>query len=222
MRLIAVLVSIALCASALQAQGPTQVLPPVAPPGSAPTPPIYSGRQGQLRVAPPRLDQTITVDGRLDEPVWRDAALLSGFTRYFPNDGEAAVDSTEVYVWYSPTALHVGIRAQEPHGDVRATLADRDRIGSDDRLELLLGTLNDGRQALVFEVNPLGIQADGSVVETGRAERAGREAPDLSQDFVWQSKGRLVEGGYEVELRIPFKSIPVSYTHLTLPTNREV
>lgn len=182
-------------------------VPQLATPAATPLPTVFSGRQGQLKVTPPRIEAAVVIDGTLDEPTWRDAAMLTGFTRYFPNDGEPAADSTEVLIWYSPTALHVGIRAFEPHGDVRATLADRDRIGSDDRIELLLGTLNDGRQALVFEVNPFGIQADGSVVETGRSERAGREAPDLSQDFVWQSKGRLVEGGFEVELRIPFKSI---------------
>lgn len=187
-------------------QGPA--VPPVLPrEAAAPARATHVGRLGQLTVAPPRVDEDVRIDGELDEPVWQQAALLTGFTRYFPNDGEPAIDSTEVLVWYSPSALHVGIRAFEPHGDVRATLADRDRIGSDDRIELLLGTLNDGRQALVFEVNPFGIQADGSVVETGRSERAGREAPDLSQDYIWQSKGHLTGTGYEVELRIPFKSI---------------
>src|SRR5512145_519122 len=41
-------------------------------------------------------------------------------------------DSTEVLVWYSPTAVHFGVRAFEPHGEVRTTLAERDKIGSDD------------------------------------------------------------------------------------------
>jgi hypothetical protein len=31
---------------------------------------------------------------------------------------------------------------------------------------------------------------------------------DLNPDFVFESRGRLVEGGYEVEVRIPFKSLP--------------
>ena len=35
----------------------------------------------------------------------------------------------------------------------------------------------------------------------------GRALPDLSADFVWQSKGRVTPYGYEVEVRIPFKSI---------------
>ena len=30
---------------------------------------------------------------------------------------------------------------------------------------------------------------------------------DLNPDYVFESRGRLVEGGYEVEIRIPFKSL---------------
>ena len=36
---------------------------------------------------------------------------------------------------------------------------------------------------------------------------SGRAGADLSQDFVFTSKGRVTEFGYEVELRIPFKSL---------------
>ncbi|HEY9225189.1 MAG TPA: DUF5916 domain-containing protein, partial [Gemmatimonadaceae bacterium] len=106
------------------------------------------------------------------------------------------------------------IRAFEAHGNVHATLADRDRISSDDNVQVLLGTFHDRRQAYVFAVNPLGVQMDGTIVESGAISGGGwtptltgRAAPDLSQDFVFTSKGRLTEYGYEVELRIPFKSL---------------
>jgi hypothetical protein len=66
---------------------------------------------------------------------------------------------------------------------------------------------------MVFAVNPLGVQADGILVETG-ATGGGftgatvvRERPDLSPDFVFESKGRLTDYGFEVEIRIPFKSL---------------
>ena len=154
------------------------------------------------------------IDGKLDEQVWGDAALLTGFSQFSPTDGVPAADSTEVLVWYSPTAIHFGIRAFEAHGAVHATLADRDRIAADDHVQILLSTFNDGRQASVFAVNPFGVQSDGALVETGSTSGNGfnnavvkRETADLSPDFVFESKGRLTEYGYEVEVRIPFKSI---------------
>src|SRR5690606_34216756 len=36
---------------------------------------------------------------------------------------------------------------------------------------------------------------------------ATREGPDLSQDFVWQSKGVMTDSGYQVEILVPLKSI---------------
>ena len=73
-------------------------------------------------VKPPRLDGKTVVDGILDEPQWSQAALLTGFSQYTPVDGVPAGDSTEVMVWYSATALHIGIRAYDASGQVHATL----------------------------------------------------------------------------------------------------
>jgi uncharacterized protein DUF5916 len=175
---------------------------------------VYNGRAGRLDVHPPRLEAEITVDGVLDEPAWSSAALLTGFSQFTPVDGIAAADSTEVLVWYSATAIHFGIRAFEAHGQVHATLADRDRIDADDNVQILLGTFDDARQASMFAVNPFGVQADGALVETGSTSGNGfnnavvqRETADLSPDFVFDSKGRLTDYGYEVEVRIPFKSL---------------
>jgi hypothetical protein len=181
---------------------------------------VHDGRRGAVEVEPPRLDGAAAasrVDGLLDEPAWERAARLTGFSQFAPADGVAAVDSTEVLVWYSPTALHVGVRAFAPPGTVNATLADRDRIAGDDQVQLLIGTFDDQRQAVVLAVNPLGVQADGTLVESGSvaqggfsnavAQGSGRESADLSADFVWQSRGRVTAAGFEVELRVPFKSL---------------
>ncbi len=174
----------------------------------------YDGRAGNLAVQVPRMEVEPVIDGKLDEQVWGEAALLADFSQFSPTDGVAAADSTEVLVWYSPTGILFGIRAFEAHGSVHATLADRDRIASDDHVQILLSTFNDGRQATVFAVNPFGVQSDGALVETGSTSGNGfnnavvkRETADLSPDFVFQSKGRLTDYGYEVEVRIPFKSL---------------
>jgi hypothetical protein len=175
---------------------------------------IYVGTAHQTHVRIPRLDGDSRVDGHLDEPVWQQAAVVTGFSQFSPQDGIAADDSTQVLVWYSSTSIHFGIRAFERHGAPIATLADRDRIDADDHVQLLLSTFNDGRQALVFGVNPLGVQMDGTILETNQqqsgsfmSQGSARQHADLSQDFVFQSKGRVTEYGYEVEVRIPFKSL---------------
>jgi hypothetical protein len=165
----------------------------------------YSGRDGQTVVPIPRLAEAdVAIDGALVDPVWSEAAVLCGFSEYSPADGRPADDSTAVHVWYSPHAIYVGIRASEPHGAVHAAHANRDRIANDDWVEIFLDTFNDRRQALVFGVNPLGVQADGTFLET---QMGGKDTVDFSADFVYQSQGRLTDAGYEIEIRIPFKSI---------------
>ena len=184
--------------------------------------PIFDGRQHQLHVTIPRIDTTITVDGVLDEPVWGQAARLIGFSQYQPSDSRPAEEPTEVLVWYSSTAIYFGIRAREVHGDlVHATHADRDNINADDYVQVLLDTYNDRRRAYLFGVNPYGVQQDGIRSDAyggGAGGSYGGGAGfgsmnildgnvDLNPDFLFESRGRLVEGGYEVEIRIPFKSL---------------
>src|SRR3989441_4444598 len=67
----------------------------------------------------------------------------------------------------------------------------------------------------MFAVNPLGVQGDGSLIEGANVTASGfiggavvgREQPDLSPDYVFQSRGRITPWGYEVEVRIPVKSL---------------
>ncbi|MEO8479941.1 MAG: DUF5916 domain-containing protein, partial [Gemmatimonadota bacterium] len=176
------------------------------------TPPtVFSGVDRQLTVTIPRLDEPVTIDGQLAEPAWSRAAILTGFSQFSPTDGIPAEDSTQVMVWYSSTAIHFGIRAFESHGAPHATFADRDHISADDNVQLLIGTFPGGQQATVFAVNPLGQQSDGVTTESGNpgggATGNSREAPDLSPDFDFQSKGELTAWGYQVEVRIPFRSL---------------
>ena len=169
---------------------------------------------GPREVAVPRLDAGITVDGHLDEPVWADAAVLEGFTRYLPVDGRPAEDATEVLVWYSPTALHLGVRAHESHPPVRATLAERDRIDGGDHVQVVLDPSRTWQEAFVFGVNPLGVQADGILRDATRRGGSGFSAGgteayavDLNPDYVFELGGVVTAAGYQVELRIPFESL---------------
>lgn len=175
--------------------------------------PAYSGRAHQTDVPIPKVEAAIEIDGSLDDSAWKRAALLTGFSQYRPSDGRPAEDSTQVLVWYDSHAIYFGVRAFEAHGSVRATLADRDRIDGEDYVQILLDPFNDRRRAWIFGVNPLGVQADGIRTEgaPGAASGPGAggrfENVDLNPDFVFTSRGRVTDYGYEVEIRIPFKSI---------------
>lgn len=198
------------------------LLPLLALVASQDTTPVHGGRANQIRVRPPRIETSVSIDGKLDELVWSGAARLVDFSQYQPVDGRPAVEPTEVLVWYAPDAIYFGIRARELHGDVvRATRANRDNISSEDNIQILLDTFNSSRLAFLFGVNPLGVQQDGTRSDQFGGGAGGRSATgggsqemnplegnvDLNPDYAFESRGRLVDGGYEVEIRIPFKSL---------------
>ena len=186
------------------------------------TPQEFSGQENKLDVDVPRIEASVTIDGVLDEAVWSSAAKLTDFSQYQPVDGRPAADPTEVLVWYAPDAIYFGIRAFEQHGNVvRATKANRDNIASEDHVQILLDTYNDGRTAFLFGVNPLGVQADGTRSDQSGGGAGGRSASgggtrninplegntDLNPDYEFESMGRLVADGFIIEIRIPFKSL---------------
>ncbi len=154
-------------------------------------PRVYSGRDRAINVPAPRIDADISIDGALTDSAWNSAALLTGFSQYQPVDGRAAEDSTHVLVWYAPAGIYFGVRAFESHGTVNPTLSDRDRIEADDYVQILIDTFNDRRQALVFGVNPLGIQSDGVQSEGQQHSRTALVTADLTRDFVYRSAGRV-------------------------------
>src|SRR3954468_24251386 len=165
--------------------------------------------KGSPTAAIPRVEATVVIDGKLDEPVWSRATRLTGFWQYQPVDGRPAEEQTEVLVWYEPEAIYFGIIAHDRNpASIRATVADRDNIDNDDHVVLDLDTFHDRRRAFFFGVNPLGIQSDGV-----RSEGAGQVSSlipgstDANPDFTWQSKGLITNRGYEVEIRIPFRSL---------------
>ncbi|MGH7471278.1 MAG: DUF5916 domain-containing protein, partial [Longimicrobiales bacterium] len=160
-------------------------------------------------VAIPRMETQVTIDGKLSEAAWQQAALLTDFHQSQPVDGRAAEEKTEVRVWYAPDAIHFGVIAHDRMADVvRATQADRDNIGGEDHVIIYLDTFNDRRRAFFFAVNALGVQADG--VRTEGANNAGRMFggnTDYNPDYIFESRGERTSTGYVVEVRIPFKSL---------------
>lgn len=178
-----------------------------APASAAVMAPVHDGSRRQLEVLSPWVDAAdIRIDGRLDDPAWRDAPVLTGFTQFEPVEGAGASQRTEVRLLVMDDGVYVGIHAfdDDPDG-IRATLARRDAYGrTDDFVRVVLDTFDDQRRAFVFQVNPLGIQGDGLWVEG----RGGRGGPvDWNPDFLWESAGTVAADGFVAEMKIPFKSL---------------
>ncbi|HYP53823.1 MAG TPA: DUF5916 domain-containing protein, partial [Pyrinomonadaceae bacterium] len=146
-----------------------------------------------------RFDKPPTIDGKLDEDVWKQAAVFRDFIQNRPGDLLPPSKQTEVLMGYDSRHLYIAFRAFDEPDKVRSTVAKRDAVFDDDWVGVVLDTFNDRRRAYELFFNPLGVQADAILTE-GVNE-------DLSVDIVMESKGSLTPEGYVVEVAVPFKSL---------------
>ena len=173
---------------------------------------MQSNNEKNYDIQLPQLDDSnLSIDGYLDEEVWKNAKIVSGFTNFLPVDGGMAEDDAEVYIWYSSDAIYFGVIAQASKDEIRSTLADRDKLENDDYFLFILDTYNDQRTGYVFAVNPFGQQSDGTITDNVPDRKASMPFKiDKNPDYIFSSKGRIVENGYVVEIKIPLRSLRYS------------
>jgi Domain of unknown function (DUF5916)/Carbohydrate family 9 binding domain-like len=146
-----------------------------------------------------RFDKAPLIDGKLDDEIWKTAAVLKDFYQFRPGDNIAPSQPTEVLIGYDAKFIYVAFRAHDEAGKVRATVPKRDQIFDDDSVGMYFDTFNDRRRSYIMLFNPLGVQADGIFTEDN--------GEDYSFDLVMESKGIVTDDGYTVEVAIPFKSL---------------
>ncbi|HIC58104.1 MAG TPA: hypothetical protein EYO94_11935 [Acidobacteria bacterium] len=165
--------------------------------------------QGRPRVRPMRTDSPPTIDGRLDDPVWRSATMLSQFVQQAPLDGAPATEETEIYIAYDSDNLYFGFYLHYADPTImRANRVDRDTAYLDDLMTVYFDTFMDQQRTYDFDVNGYNVQGDGILNSGGRRGRMSPIPPaDRSWDTLFYSGTQIVADGYTAEMAIPFKSI---------------
>lgn len=164
---------------------------------------------GRPAVRPPRLARPPTIDGRLDEVVWREAARITELVQRRPFDGIPASEASDIYLAYDDSNLYVGLHAH--YGDpgmLRANRRDRDQTIEDDLFLIYLDPFLDQQRAYVFTVNGYGVQGD-AILQAGAigGGRFGVPRGDASWDVLFETAAELVDDGFVAEMAIPFKSL---------------
>lgn len=147
----------------------------------------------------PKTSADLIIDGRLDEDLWKRAAVFKDFYQTSPGYNTEPSKPTEVLMMYDENYLYLAFKCWDERNEIRATVAKRDNLGNEDNVRVWLDTYDDRRRAYVLWFNPLGIQQDGIYTE-------GKGA-DFSVDIVMESKGVIEDWGWSVEAKIPFKSL---------------
>jgi len=149
----------------------------------------------------PRIERPPIIDGRLDDPAWREALVLELRYETRPVENGPAPVRTRAFLVYDADTLYVAFDAEDPDpGQIRARLRDRDKVADDDMVGIVLDTFDDHRRAVDFISNPLGVQIDTFEDDVARTE-------DPSWDAIWDAAGNIDDRGYVVEFAIPMRAL---------------
>ncbi|MBN1271495.1 MAG: carbohydrate binding family 9 domain-containing protein [Candidatus Aminicenantes bacterium] len=158
-----------------------------------------SGSSSSLR--PPKLSDAPCIDGIIDDAAWDNVSPVDkNFVTYNPTYGDPFPHKTLIWMAYDGENLYFAFHCfdNEP-GKIKTSVTRRDSIFADDWVGLSLDSQGNKQTSYDFFVNPSGIQGD---ILTSAVS-----GEDLAPDFVWESAGRMTEDGYQVEIRIPLKTI---------------
>lgn len=127
---------------------------------------------------------------------------MKDFFRVEPTPGKSAKEKTLVRILYDSNNLYFAFVCLESNmGGLTATLTARDsHLGLDDAVAVLIDSDHDHRSCYVFEVNPLGTQADLYIAEEG-------EVIDFGWDGLWWAASIVGKNGWSVEMTIPFNTL---------------
>jgi hypothetical protein len=149
---------------------------------------------------PPRLEDFLTGTPAGVANGTTAGVRIEGFRQRSPGDLTPISERTETFLSYDAEHFYaVFVCYSSDPARVRARMARREAVFSDDVVGILFDTFKDRQRAYMFFANPLGIQGDGITTEG--------QGDDFSFDTVWHARGRLTSFGYVVWMAVPFKSL---------------
>ncbi len=182
------------------------------PSGANAEAPSAKGASVRISAEATRVNQAPRLDGTLNDLVWQSANPITDFRQREPHEGEAPSEETEVRIVYTRHAVYFGIHCfdSEPSRIIATELRRDVSQDLDDHFEILVDSNHDRRGAYVFEVNALGTQNDGLIVE----EQGGTDRGDFDPgwDGVWTSEARITPDGWTATIEIPFTTLNFNHS----------
>ncbi|MSR22725.1 MAG: hypothetical protein EXR92_04150 [Gemmatimonadetes bacterium] len=180
--------------SGLEIQGP--------PPPEAPEV-MSRDAEGNTTIRAVRVSEPLRIDGVLDEPFYQNTKAISDFIQTLPDEGAEPTELTEAWVGFDDDNVYISARAWDsaPESEWVANEMRRDgiQLRQNDQFAVMLDTYYDRRNGFLFFTNPLGAYFDTEISNEGSSN------PDWNT--VYDLRTGRFEGGWTVEMAIPFKSL---------------
>ena len=158
---------------------------------------------GRTTVRAVAIDVPLRIDGTLDEAAYDVVPALGGFIQQRPDEGEPITERTDAWVFYDNQNVYVTARLWDsaPESQWVANEMQRDsrQLISNDSFSVALDTFYDRRNGFAFMINPIGGFLDMQVTDEGN--------PNFDWNPIWNVRTGRFDGGWTVEMAIPFKSL---------------
>ena len=158
---------------------------------------------GRATVRAIRLVDGVRLDGQLDEAVYSTVPAITGFIQQLPVEGAPASEKTEAWIMFDDTNVYVSARVWDsaPEREWVANEMRRDtrQLRQNDMFTVMFDTFYDRRNGFGFSTNPLGALADYQITNEGN--------PNPDWNPIWDVRSGRFEGGWTVEMEIPFKTL---------------
>lgn len=146
----------------------------------------------------------ITVDGKLDEPFWRNAHFYGNFKQFYPYDTSASVSKTKFAISHDDKFVYVAVVCdnRNPAKPFVVNNLKRDfLVTAHDAVIVSLSPFLDGQNGFSFGVSPYNAQREGAI------ENGGVYGVSTAWDQVWFSETLITDTAWYAELAIPLASI---------------
>lgn len=144
-----------------------------------------------------RVNSTIKIDGKLNDPAWLSARVAGDFVQNEPNFGAAVSQRTEVRIVYDNASIYIGAMLYDTAPDsILHQLGNRDEVMdiNADGFRFGFDPYNKRIDGYAFDISASGVQAESY-------------KEDQSFDAVWESSTAITDSGWIAEIRIPYSAI---------------
>ncbi|WP_040278575.1 DUF5916 domain-containing protein [Psychroserpens damuponensis] len=162
----------------------------------------YAQEKKQLQIE--RTTTPPKIDGILNDAVWQTAKEAKGFTQFKPDAGvkDSLENRSIIKMTYDDKAIYVAAYLYDDPTKIMSQLTSRDDFGQADFFGLILNPNNDAQNDTEFFVFSSGTQADALATPSN--------GEDFGWNAVWDSKVKINNDGWVVEMEIPYRCLRFS------------
>jgi hypothetical protein len=151
-----------------------------------------------------KISEKITLDGNLDEEIWKTAKPVGQFWEYFPKDTIRAKYNTDIFIAYDDKNIYLAAKAYSKGNKYIIPSLRRDfRAGGNDNVTFIFDTFHDNTNGFVFGTNPYGVQREALVFNGG----TDNSFMNFFWDNKWQSEAKIFDNYYTCEMIIPLSTL---------------